>query len=136
MSITNKNRIQGLILMLVGVSLLIAYKIQGDALVHEELVFGFGIGCLSGGVAAFLGTFLFKKGKYNENYKIQEKDERLHQIWDKAGYSAYNLSYLVVLFMCILVSIFEMSAISILIALLVIMPVAHIGFTYYYNKKI
>ena len=94
------------------------------------------IGCLSGGVAAFLGTFLFKKGKYNENYKIQEKDERLHQIWDKAGYSAYNLSYLVVLFMCILVSIFEMSAISILIALLVIMPVAHIGFTYYYNKKI
>ena len=106
MSITNKNRIQGLILMLVGVSLLIAYKIQGDALVHEELVFGFGIGCLSGGVAAFLGTFLFKNGKYNENYKIQEKDERLHQIWDKAGYSAYNLSYIIVLFMFILVSIF------------------------------
>ena len=106
MSITNKNRIQGLILMLVGVSLLIAYKIQGDALVHEELVFGFG------------------------------KDERLHQIWDKAGYSAYNLSYIIVLFMFILVSIFEISAISILIALLVIMPVAHIGFSYYYNKKI
>ncbi|MDU3352842.1 hypothetical protein [Clostridium sp.] len=93
MSITNKNRIQGIILILVGVSLLIVHKIQGDALVHEELVFGFGIGCLSGGVAAFLGTFLFKKGKYNENYKIQEKDERLHQIWDKAGYSAYNVYF-------------------------------------------
>lgn len=103
---------------------------------RRRVYFGFGIGCLSGGVGSFLGTFLFKKGKYNENYKIQEKDERLHQIWDKAGYSAYNLSYLIVLFMFILVSIFEISAISILIALLVIMPVAHIGFTYYYNKKI
>ena len=133
MSITNKNRIQGLILMLV-VSLLIAHRILKEML--SQIIFGFGIGCLSGGVAAFLGTFLFKKGKYNENYKIQEKDERLHQIWDKAGYSAYNLSYLIVLFMFILVSIFEISAISILIALLVIMPVAHIGFTYYYNKKI
>ena len=48
MSITNKNRIQGIILILVGVSLLIVHKIKGDALVHEELVFGFGIGCLSG----------------------------------------------------------------------------------------
>ena len=37
MSITNKNRIQGIILILVGVSLLIVHKIQGDALVHEEL---------------------------------------------------------------------------------------------------
>lgn len=136
MSVIKKTRIQSLILMVVGVALVLIYKIQGDGLAYKDLVCGFGIGGLFGGLASFLGTFFFNKGKYSANYEIQEKDERLHQIWDKAGYSAYNISYLLVLFMVILVSIFNLSAMCILFALLLIMPLLHIGFTYYYNKKI
>lgn len=134
MSVNNKTRIQGIILLIVG-GILLGIHFSGKAVSNNNLIFGFGIGCICGGGASFLGTFFFNKGKFKENSEIQNNDERLNQIWDKAGHSAYNFSYLILLIMVVILSFTDLSSMTVIFALLVIMPLLHIGFTFYYNKR-
>lgn len=134
-SFLNKQRIECMLLGLIGVVLILFSSFSNSNISNVNLIQGLGVGCIAGGVGGFIGTFLGKK-RFKQNYKILEQDERLHNVWQKAGCASYNLTFYSVLLLYILVLVLDLSAIAVCGIIIILMPLSNLAFTHYYNKRL